>query len=492
MTTRTRENTFNLDQQSDRNKGNTYSAINIGAMNYYKFMDDAYFGQGGFRNGDYLIPFSLESDYLSRKKLAYYKNYVKPIIRAMVEPVFGEEAKRSITDQAGNPITNKFSLFTEDVDVGGTSIQDFTHNATNICRRHGVSFIVMDNFNYQPESEKEAIQNRLFPYVYIKKAWEVDSFDTDMFGNLDWITFIDKPEKVNGREQQRFSQWTQTEYRVLTSNSNGKKTLVSSYVHGLGKVPVIMTFSDTLESKETILVDPPLYDIAKLNYVIFQMSAELRDLERAQAFSILFAQGIPAEAMATGPKNYVNIPIEASISPGYASPDFGIMTGLVANQEQIRKDLYTIAEQAGVVGVQSSESGISKAFDFFAHEDTLKRSSDIAEFIEYKISDMFQTYTKEDYIYTVNYKKDFAPMGLDREIDRIDKVLKMSGLNRVFASKIQEKLARLLMSDEDRTVVDEIINDIRSSSVEQISVTTEPTVVEEPIIKDDSEDVTEE
>lgn len=479
MAARTVENTFQLDAQYDRNKGNTYSAINIGAMNAYKFIDDAYFGQGGFRNGDYLIPFSLESDYLSRKKLAYYKNYIKPIIRAMVEPCFGEEAKRSITDQAGNPIDNKFSLFLNDVDVGGTYIQDFTHNATNICRRHGVSFVVMDNFANQPESEKEAIQNRLYPYVYIKKAWEVDSFDTDIFGNLEWIVFCDKPVKINGKDQTRYSKWTKTEYQVLTGTGS-KKVLVSSYIHGLGQVPVIMTFSDSVESKETILIDPPLYDIAKLNYVIYQMSAELRDLERAQAFSVLFAQGIPPESMATGPKNYLNIPIEASISPGYASPPFEIMAGLVQNQEQIRKDLYTIAEQAGVVGVQSSESGIAKSYDFFAHEDTLKRTSTIAETIEYKISDMFKLYTNEDYIYTVNYKRDFAPMGLDREIDRIDKVLKMSGLNKVFASKIQEKLARLLMSDEDTSVIDEIINDIRSVKEEiPVVITTEEKDVED-------------
>jgi hypothetical protein len=130
----------------------------------------------------------------------------------------------------------------------------------------------------------------------------------------------------------------------------------------------------------------------------------------------------------------------------------------------------------GVIAVLNSESGVAKSYDFFAHESTLKRTASIATYIEYKIYDLFKLYTRDDFVYTVIYKTDYSPMGLDREIDRIEKILKISGLNPVFASKVQEKLANLVLVDEDISVVKEVIDAIRQSNmpvVEEALITEE-------------------
>ena len=74
---------------------------------------------------------------------------------------------------------------------------------------------------------------------------------------------------------------------------------------------------------------------------------------------------------------------------------------------------------------------------------------------------MFMLYTGEDFTYVAAYPQDFAPMGLDREIKRIDTVLNFPGLNEVLAQKLQEKLARLLFADDDVETLDEIIKSIR-------------------------------
>ena len=468
--------------------------IDINQVNTYSYMDEAYYGNGGFRDGRYLVPFSRESNYQQRRQLGHYKNYLKPIIRAMVEPVFSEMAIRSVKDENDNDVETLFEDFIEDCDAACTHLQDYTHQAVNVCRRHGVSFTVMDNYTTQPDNLQAAKENRIYPYVYMKKANEVEEYKIDNFGNITSITFTDTPVKVNDKIQKRYRMWTETECILMTKNDAGKWVEIYKTYHGLGRVPVIAVYSEIRETRNVILPDPPLYDLGRLNHVIYNQASEIRDLERSQSFSVFYVQGIAPGDLSIGANNYINIPLEASITPGYAAPDPAIMAGLVSNQDQIRKDLFLIAEQAGVVGVQNSESGIAKSYDFFAHEETLKATSRIATTLELAIADLFMLYTKENFVYTVIYPMDFQPMGLDREVDRIDKVLKMPGLNPLLVSKVQEKLARMLMADQSPEIVQEIIDSIQLNTEDKSTgkpEAEEPEVEkEEPVDNSEREDIT--
>jgi hypothetical protein len=457
--------------QVDRNIAQVVYHTPVNSVNPYVFMDHAYFGSGGFRDGSYLIPFSRECAYKQRKELSHYKNYVRPIVRAMVEPVFNDPAERAVKDISGTDLNQSmYNIFLDDVDSAGTDMQQFAHKAVSICRRHGVVFVVMDNYptTAQPETVSQALEGRIMPYIYVKQAHEVHDYETDPFGNLKTITFTDTPEKrmVNGKPkyEERYREWTENESIVYGKDKNGNLTVISRSVHGLGVVPVIMEYADIVEDMTIILPYPPLYDIAKLNHVIYNQSAEIRDQERAQAFSIFYVQGVPPGDLSIGNNTYINLPTDVTIAPGYASPDFNIIAGLVKNQDQIRQDLFSIAEQNGVVGVQSSKSGIAMQWDFWAHESVLLKTASIATSLEYKIADLFKLYTNENFVYTVSYSDDYAPMGIDNEIARIDKLLRIPGINKKFANKVQEKLARLVLYDIDETELSDVVNDIVSDT----------------------------
>lgn len=452
----------------DRNISQMSTSVNPLSVNKYQLMNECYYGNGNILSGSYLIPFSRESDYLSRKKLAIYKNYIKPAVRAMVEPVFNEPAVRTVEDGSGNVLDTMFTKFLLNVDAAGTNMQSYTHATVNICRRHGVVFTVVDNFgsDQQPMTVADAQRLRIMPYIYSKQAWEVEDYETDKFGNIMHITFADNPVMVNGKEEKRWIRWETDRSVILTKDKTGSFTEISESIHGLGVVPVIVSYSDVPESKTTVLVDPPLYNSAMINLSIYNQSAEIRDQERAQAFSIFYGQGLPEGDSVFGPKNFINLATDVTMPPGYASPDFGIIAGLVANQEQLRKDLFMTLEQAGVVGVQSSESGIAKSYDFYGMEETLKRTSYIATYLEQKIAELFTLYTGEIFVYNVVYPTDFAPMGIDREIDRYDKIFKMP-INRLFKYRLMEKLARVIMADEDRERVEELVDNIREEAIEE-------------------------
>jgi hypothetical protein len=469
----------------DRNILQMQYSININTVNPYIFMDHTYKGSAGYRDGSYLIPFSRESSYISRKQLAHFKNYLRPVLRAMIEPCFTEPADRKVTTETGQTIEKSlFTEFLDDCDSADTFIQDFAQQVVALARRHGVAFCVMDNHpsTAQPETVSQAISGRIYPYVYAKRAWEVEDYQCDAFGNLLEIIFTEAPVKTKSTNgtvttEKRWRKWTQQESIVLTKSKNNSHEWIelSRAVHGLGVVPVIILFSDAPECKSEILVDPPLYDIAKLNYVIYNQSAEIRDQERAQAFSIFYCQGVPPGDLVISNNTYINLPNEASISPGYASPNFSIIAGLVANQEQNRKDLFAISEQNGVVGVQTQTSGVALAYDFYAHESVLKQTSKMATTLELCISEMFKLYTHEQFIYVVIYPSDFAPMGVDNEVSRFDKILRIPGLNPTLAAKIQEKLARMVLADEDDTIITEVTDAIKATITTTASITESTT-----------------
>lgn len=483
------ENSFDEVTTQDRNIVQMNSHVDPISLNKYQLMDECYYGNGHIVTGEFLIPFSRESDYYSRRKLAIYKNYIKPAVRAMVEAVFNEPADRVITDESGSMVEGSmFEKFLGNVDASGMDMQSYSHSVLNICRRHGVVFTVMDNFpsDQQPATKSDAERLRIMPYVYTKKANEVEEFKTDPFGNLKFIIFNDEPEEVNGKDEPRWRRWDTTKCELLKKNKQGNYEVVSSSIHGLGVVPIVILFSDIPENKTDLLVDPPLYNSALINLAIYNQSAEIRDQERAQAFSIFYAQGLPDGDSVFGPKNFINLGTDVTMPPGYASPDFGIIAGLVANQEQLRKDLLATLEQIGVVGVEGEQSGISKAFDFIGQEEVLRRTASLATYLEERIAELFKLYTNESFTYTVIYQSDYAPQGLDKEIDRFDKVFKMP-ITQIFSNRLQEKLARLVFADDDKEVVKEIIDDIREQEEAKEESMVEPETTEDEMVPGDDE-----
>lgn len=455
----------------DRDVNYRHTHINVNTVNPYVFMDHSYFGTGGYRDGSYLIPFTRESDYMGRRELAAYKNYVRPIIDAMIVPVFAQQAVRIVQ---GNTL---FDDFEENVNGSGLPLQEFTSEICTIARRHGVVFIVMDNFIDQPDTVGQAAKDRIYPYVYIRKASQVAAYEQDAFGNLTTLTFEEPAtKKSDGSIEYHRRKWTATESIPYVKQGDQWQQVGEIRPVTIGRLPVIAIYADTKECT-TPLVDPPLYDIARLNLMIYNMTAEIRDQERAQAFSQLYVQGIPARELASGPKTVLILPPEANIAPGFASPDSAILAGLIEHEDKIRSQIYGIAEQNGVVGVQTSRSGVALAWEFLAHEEVLRHTAAMATWCEQEIARMFGDFTNENFVYNVKYRMNYSPVGLDDEIKRYDAILKMPGVPQPLTNKIYERITRAVLVDEDQETVDQVISDMST-----VDVITRPQVIPDPMI----------
>ena len=135
--------TENFDRELNKTSNNV---IDIASINKYKFVREAYEGTGGFRNGKYLFPHVREKNFIDRRKESHYNNRVSGIVDSRVDPVFSSNPSRTIVD--GDKTSIEISrLFVDNCDNAGSNLSEVIHNALLYTRMHGVSFIVMDNFD---------------------------------------------------------------------------------------------------------------------------------------------------------------------------------------------------------------------------------------------------------------------------------------------------------------------------------------------------------
>lgn len=431
----------------------SYDHTPVTSVNQYHFMDDAYYSSGGFRDGTYLIPHTREMFYANRRELSAYRNFMRPILRSLVEPCFEEPPIRLIDGTPSDQSNHVYVDFLENVDNDETTMDEFAEETMMVARRHGVSFVIMDNYSStdQPATMAEASALRIMPYIYRRSAEDVDQWKVDQYGRITSLTFVEEPEMVNGKPEARFRMWTDFYSQIMGKDKEGNLVALPNHppiFHNLGVLPIVVTYASKPRRKSDILVDPPLYDIARLCHVLYNKDSEIRDQERAQAFSNFYMQGEPSGNVTVGPHNVIFVPMDATIAPGFASPDSSILAGLMGNADKLRESIFEQAEQQGVVGVKSATSGIAAEWHFWAVESQLKKTSHMATSFEDCVAELFMKYTMTDFEFSVEYPDDFQPGDQTKVIDRYKTILDLKPVDGL-SKALWRKIARMVLADED-------------------------------------------
>jgi len=485
----------------------TWEYTSVHKENPYSFMSNAYFGKGGFRDGTYLIPHVREMFYTSRRDFSHYSNYVRPIVDAMYGPVFGEEVAHkvvSVADESVEVPDLLFEAFLTDCDLAETSLQDFVKRAALYARLHGLVFVVVDNFPQEsiPPTVPGAAAARILPYVYIKKASQLldegqftageytRAYSLSALGELTHIIFTDEDDPTDkDKTPERWRLWTAERTVLLRRTKPGAGELVevadSERFHGLGRVPVVVTYIDRPETLTELMVDPPLYDLARANLTLYNKESEIRNLERSQGFSLLYWQTDDPQSTATvGDKNVLYVPMLATISPGYASPNPEILNGLVANAKSAVEDIYRMAAQQGVTGVVPQASGLAKQWDFRGEEAVLKDSSALARRLTRQIGKLFGQYVRVPATIVADYPDSFAPDNKAETLTIYQDYLMLQGLPASGQMLALERITRLVFADEAQERVDEVIEDLRTAQEDQENMGKEFRAVEPPVDED--------
>jgi len=418
-------------------------------VNKYKFVSDFYNGTGGVFDGSYLKSYIRESFYENRQQQCSYRNFIKPIVRSTIDPVFASTISRTTI----NPIHEDFL---ENVDNRNTNINQHIDSVLTNTRLHGVCFTVMDNFYDIPLSQQEVLETRRYPYVYIQTADTVYSYTTDDFNRLISISFY---EYV--KEDDEWIKLVTTWDPIYTTRrwyDQDKVIRETQNPHNLGVLPVIATY---LNPNSEILPHPPVYDMTKLAYTIFNKDSEIRDQERAQAFSIFYMQTDTENSNVTvGPRNAIIIPAgdDITITPGYVSPDSNILKTLMENNEKLVNSLYAIAQQNGIHAVKET-SGIAETYKFRSTNEQLKKTAKLAKEYEIKLANLFSQYINTEFDYEVSYPVTFDPYYASLSVDQLLKLLEVE-LSPEVTVEIKKLLVSKVFDSLDKDSLNELLNTV--------------------------------
>lgn len=386
--------------------------------NQYDLVEDSYTGQGGFATGEYLDNFGREYNYEERKSMAYYSNFVKPIVDAKVDPVFAKPAQMEYNNE------DIVTAFIEDCDNNGSSLEQVIHKSTTKTVLMGNSFIVMDNFKADeiPETQAEVINERKFPYIYTKEVQDVYEYETDIFGKLRSITFYYGLYEINDSSESiyLYKTFTKDDIVYFTKKQNEDETweiiIIDTITHGNGVVPVVYYNKD-------ILPFSPYYSMATQARAIYNTASNISDLSRAQAYGLLL---IPSMNMGGTPQDNIIISRDNALfydagsnnEPSYINADPNI---LGKQLELMDKQSQTLIQSADVLGTtaianNSSQSGIAESYRFFGKQQALQISSTIATYLTEEVIKLFGVFMGIDIEFEVQYTSNFAPTFVDTKM----------------------------------------------------------------------------
>jgi len=327
----------------------------------YTFMEDAYRGSGGFKDGTYLEPHPREtvSKYNRRKSMSYYLNYVKTVIDSHVDPVFQKIPDRMWgVNNDGGP-TPLFDKFMEDVDTNGAGIDRFMKRAAKEAKKHGVSFIIVDNFSDQPDRQVDAIQNRVLPYAYIVRKKDVTNYTTDGSGRVTSITYQTVTETSGGSSSKTaFWKWTADAWEKSGDGS------VMSGINKLGRVPVVVLFSGENDPGD-LKPDSDFYSIARTNAALFNLCSWLAEILQNQGFAILTypvstaQQASEVQELIVGTENVLGYDGMLSNTPAFIAPPGEMAAALQTERSNMIQEIYRMAILSHVTGVQEQKNRLN-------------------------------------------------------------------------------------------------------------------------------------
>lgn len=462
----------NQNGPTEPDRTDNKNSKNIILENKYEFVRNAYRGTGGFRDGYYLVVFPGETMYPERRQLAAYKNYVRPIVDAMVNPIFKKPIERTCKEGVTKLY---YDAFLTDCDMGGRGLDAFMKDVAISACRCGMTYLVVDNIpkEQQPKDAATAIAERALPYVYVKEPDKVHDIVYDRFSRITSITFCDAKQMVGSKEEDTYIRWDANESVHFYFKNEGDKKIevvLTQNIHGLGILPVVSVWAVPYipKCKEP---DSPIYDLARLNCAMFNIDSERREIHRKQGFSLFcYQDDEPATSITVGAGNSFRYSTQANNAPSYASPDPAIAAGMLAESQDIRAELFKIAEQSGVKAVQISNSGIAKEWDFQAYGFVLANVSNFCKVAEDRLSLIFCKYIEgpqAQNIIVVTYPTKFEPKSGEQDLKQITMCNDIGIDSKTAKAELQKAAIRAALphieKDKFEIIEQEIDNSINAS-----------------------------
>ena len=405
-------------------------------QNLWQFLYDSYTGLGGYRDGSYLIRHKREPDekFERRKRLAYYPNYVKKIVDTFVAQVFRKPPQRELTPE--------YELFVSNVDKSGTHIDDFMRRVFKLSLIFGTVFVLVDKPPEEAQTRAEELERGLLPYATIRLPWQVQDYELDEFGNLTKIVF---------KEKDLLREITKEYFRIL----KGKKVILEKG-NPLGEIPLVIVRPSDRLLYEELFGEPFIYTIAMLNYELYNLISEIREILRNITFPILVypSKDENITRIEIGTENAILYNPEFGGRPDFIAPPPAPVEVYMEYARWIVEQIYRAVNLEFTLGAQTQRSGVALEFEFQNLNTLLSGFAMVLEQAEYRIAELVSKWHgKEKFEGVIDYRKDFSFRDVERELKLIMDGLSLGIQSETFNVEAQKKAARLILGDVEDEVI---------------------------------------
>lgn len=442
----------------------TYNGQLIGK---YELLDNAYRASGGFETGEYLIPHPSEraEKYVRRKNMSYFINYVKPVVDAHVNPIFKTEPMRS-------GLSSTASLFEKDVDGKKTTLTRFMKKAAIRAKLHGVEFIVVDMEQVEEDrllTEKDVVDQRLYPYLYLVSPAQVTNWYTDKLGRLVSISYtidnyvLDK----DGNAVNKPETWTWT-------NTVCKKVVdgeTQTFQNTVGIIPIIPLYG-AINDSNNLIPQSDLYAIARTNHALYNACSELRERNRAQAFSLLTYPIADEDDYENGdePLRYGTADMimyrggKSAAKPEFITPPSDSSDIIMNEINFCIKEIYRMATLQMTTGVnQYNVSGTAREWDNQQLFQTISELGQGLQEAEKSIMYVFSKYMNEDMKeFSVVYNNQYGIIDAATTLANATSALTMN-ISEEYNEEMRKQVVRATLKDVDANIVDKLVESVEKS-----------------------------
>jgi len=413
-----------------------------------QFMLDAYSGHGGFATGDYLVGHPRESvDKLKlRKELAVYPNFTRKIVDVMMGFLWRQAPSREVDDL--------YTHFSGNADGVGTKLDSLLFTYQRLAMILGTVYVIVD----KPKTQGKTKAEQEIPYLALRLHGQLVNEQKDSQGAWTTVTFSEQ----SGSDM-LYRTFTRTGWK-LSSDQDGSD-IIDQGDYTLGRVPVVRLHIakplNPTDSKSQSWV----YDLASLNWDLFNLRSELRELFRAQTFAIL-ALPVSSDAererlkdLTISTENALTyIPTVGGSQPGYIAPPADPVELYMKQIAATIEDIYRVANLEFVGGIQ--QSGVALSFHFQEANSSLRGMSEMGETAENEIADLVYLWQGKTFSGNIAYPNDFNLTDLQQAIAiAMDSV--SLGMGVEFDKALKKRLSKqILGNDTSPTVMTAIDKEI--------------------------------
>lgn len=452
------------DYQRLLNQNNDKS-VDLNKVNPYDLVRHAYHGTGGFMDGEFLLNHTREKDFAERKGYSFYPNHFKPIIDALVNPIYKNPPEReNIND------SQEWFVFDGDCDAKGTKLTNFMRRAATRAKRDGVLFLVMDNVINIPSNFSEAMEQRALPYIYWKNPTDVVYYKTDNFGGLAEIAFkeLSKEAKSNEKDEYQYRLWYRGGWQVYSKFEKGEfKEMVDSGILPFDELPIVQIMTGDPE-ENPVLPMPPLYSIARINTAIYNLWSEYREIQRRIGFPIL-ARPVDdvnsPSAVEMGAGTILDYPMESSKGPEFIQPGNEVLESIMSAIQDLKEEMYKQAGLSGVTGVIEL-SGRAKEWDNLATQNHLSDFARELERAENRIVYLFGLWLGKDVNVNIKYSESFGIDDFGSDIENAERMLEMNCSTEV-NQEVKKGLVRSYFSYMDAEDIGELEETVKAEEIDE-------------------------